>query len=614
MTSSPSGLIRSIPDHLKAPICNDCISSELKENIYSWRGGLRPVRSRIEALTHLEETIAKDLVFQLTGKVELIQSCEADVSHLDREIGVLNVCIMNSRRSVKEATTGFVLPSLRLLQMSRRRSRIRTLEAPLSQLSAIKSTLDSISKGNIVKSFSSVEDILNQLPTALKIKGSLQMRLREISNKYRCELWSGLTSTVFDRSQNTCSKFLSSYGFGPESLLNSPAVMWYESPIADESQLVGNFISAYLSRVPCIFANFANWERQPTPDGACHCAQSVILQQVLSNIISVFGHVPAIHEHVVHAAIRALMEMYIVYISLSFCDIGFMTVDYADLDDLVQVHEVWLKRQRLRSLYSLVSGRMQPYLHTIFKMRFRSKSLKLADVCVAVESVRSLIDYSDQEGIDTGDLIPIYRDLAACAYAHAAEASLAHGVAAWREFDMFPTEDANIDLVHDIVSFLSVLRTTGGGAIPTAAVAGINSRISAIIIREILNFSKKPSTPSNVLEDLLRNLDDSESSTDETEERLLALTESVRDLQTRLAKSGISVDQTEWSVVYEYIQMLKIDGAELVFSWAFDKLKSMSLALLFDLIESKSGLDDDIKISLLTQIDEEVIRLVTSSP
>lgn len=179
---------------------------------------------------------------------------------------------------------------------------------------------------------------------------------------------------------------------------------------------------------------------------------------------------------------------------------------------------------------------------------------------------------------------------------------------------MFPTEDANIDLVHDIVSFLSVLRTTGGGAIPTAAVAGINSRISAIIIREILNFSKKPSTPSNVLEDLLRNLDDSESSTDETEERLLALTESVRDLQTRLAKSGISVDQTEWSVVYEYIQMLKIDGAELVFSWAFDKLKSMSLALLFDLIESKSGLDDDIKISLLTQIDEEVIRLVTSSP
>ena len=407
---------------------------------------------------------------------------------------------------------------------------------------------------------------------------------------------------------------MSSYGFGPESLLNSPAVMWYESIIADESQLVEIFISTCLSGISSLFASFTNWERQPTPDGACHCPQSVLLEQVLSNNISIFGHVPAIHEHVVHAAIRALIEIYIAYLFLSFCDVGFMTVDYADLEDLVQVHEVWLKRQRLRNLYNLVSGRMLPYLHAIFKMRFRSKSLKLTDVCVAVESVRSLIDYADQEGVDTGDLLPIYRDLAGCAYAHAAEASLAHCVAAWRAFDMFPTENANIDLVHDIVSFLSVLRITGGGAIPAVAVAGINSRVSTILIREILKISKKPSTPSNVLEDLLWNLDEGESGADETEERLMALTELVRDLQARLAKSGIAVDQTEWSVVYEYIQMLTIDSAELVFSWAFDKVKSMSLALLLELIESKSGLDDDMKMSLLNQLDEEVIRLVTTSP
>ena len=105
----------------------DFLVEELAYNVYSWQGGLRPVRSRIEAMSSDLSLLEIAILHILRrNRSQLTAATESFLGYVS-EVEVLQVCVSNSRRLLKILEHGSVSSVFQVIQCVRRRSRLLLL-------------------------------------------------------------------------------------------------------------------------------------------------------------------------------------------------------------------------------------------------------------------------------------------------------------------------------------------------------------------------------------------------------------------------------------------------------------------------------------------------------
>ena len=604
--STPSGIYRYIPEHLLAPKFEDACAVELTQSIYTYKGGLRPIRARIEAMSQVMAMVADDLHRNLRIHDSHIRLAQDQTLKLDAEVKVLQICVSNSRSSLRTHVDEYIQSVFRTLQLRRRRSRGDQLLTLLSKCQRLSSLLAGAKKASIVQTVIEVRSILDSLPDGLSVADSVEEQLSSVIKSYRSDLLALILSLTVnpegaDFGEQMRSRLMGEYGLGPASLVNNPLVFWTASTLAEESLLMNGYISGLFADklFPLVIAGGTRWDRHLSSDGACHCDASLAVKSVIYRLLLVPELIPAMHESLMMDLANRLVKVYIAYVFMSFCgsDMYALLTNMNDRSDLVHAHEVWIHTRELTHIRALVFGELEQFINSINRHRFRPKSDKVTDIVVAIESVAALVDCVSERGMDNTDsLNEVFIELANAAYTSVVGDSLAHAFDTWRSelssIDAIAGFDyANACLVNEVSSFLYMLRCTGGGVIPDPAIVRISSRISRLVVNEVLR--------------VIASLAPFITSDDAEEKHIfqLSLAEMVRDLQAKLASVAVPVPQTEWSLAYEYLQMLSFDSGELVLPWIYEKVGIVPLTVLMSLIFAVEG-DDDRQIEFVDALEE----------
>ena len=588
-------MLRNLPENLLIPGSAQSIETELDQPIFSWKMGLRPVRARIEGLTTLGNAIQRELHAQLQNQAPEWLDQGSQVCSLSVEVDRLNVCASNARMLVESSRNNSLSLVFDILLRERRRTRLKVTFRICEELCLLSEAVSRLSKATVVYEFNQMRSVFERLPASLAVVESTQAHLSAVICGYRSEIMATLAALSVKQSSGSFEHELSGHvrsecGADQDSFVSNESIFWYRSSPQDEDLMVASYIDAILRTN--IFTQLMageTWERVLSSE--CQCRSSAALATMSQRLGVVSTHIPVIHEDLIERMQTELAEMYAVLVLVTFGGSAFCALVSEGIEsDLVHAHDCWLTRLRLPRLRAAIdSDRMMKRIDAINRMRPRSGRVpSIAQLAIATESLRTL-----------GGLL--YDDLAEVVYVPFITSAFAHAIDGWRnqlyEFGIENYMLANQSFVTETKSFFSMLKSTGGACIPQSAINTIAALAGRIIVHAILE-----SLPVLIFRD------DEEM---ELQERSQLLTEAVSELQSRLIRTTpILLDQTEWSLVFESLQL--IPHSELLLTWAVSNLLRVPLRILLGLVEASEP-DEETRIDLIEILENQAVAFITSS-
>ena len=587
-------MLRYLPENLLIPGGTQSLELELSQPIFSWKVGLRPIRTRIEGLTTLGDAIGDELRRNLRSQEADWKYQASQAQILASDVAKLSVCLSNARMLVQSSQRHSCTKAFRLLQLDRRRGRITETVGLLDRITQMGDVLNSVTKKSVVDDFGRFKAVLEDLPRDLHIIESIQARLTLVINDYRAELARSLAmvtsirgSLVFE--DELASQLTSEFGSSADSFLTSDAVFWFRCSSKDEDALVSEFIGTFFrDKLLAKILNGETWERLLKNSSECDCHTSALLGVVVKRIGGLHTQVPVLDEELLARMQSELVKIYCALLLVTFGGAAFCALVSRGVEaDLHNAHECWLTRQRLpRLLTVLESAHVSRYMDEINRLRPRTgRASTITQQVVAVESFRALGDSAT------------FCELADAVWLPLLSSAFAHAFERWHML-LETTEnytEANKYLVSEMRAFFSMLRCTGGGTLPGSAIEHMSILASRPIVIAILE----------LIPALLAEVEDDE------DVRARFLAEAVSDLQRRLDKAAVvTIDKTEWSLVFECLHL--ISNAELLLSWAVSNLLRVPLRVLEPLMEVAEP-DEDVRGDLMDILRTQAVAFINSS-
>ena len=170
------------------------LAEELSGNLYSFKGGLRPVRSRIEALSAMSDQLEIELAVLIKQQNDALSVETEKFLYLTDNIESLKFCVYNCRRLLCSWTSYSVLSQFQLIQLFRRRQRILSL---LNLTVKMEECID------ISLNFSTPNDFFSSPLTSLQdLRFKLEEKLFQQRNAAIIDIFDSDDMVQFDIFQN----------------------------------------------------------------------------------------------------------------------------------------------------------------------------------------------------------------------------------------------------------------------------------------------------------------------------------------------------------------------------------------------------------------------------
>ena len=175
----------SIPMHFHKDNSPNCLAEELSHNIYSFKGGMLPVRTRVESL----KTIEDDLGSQLASKGELhsgaVEFVFEESSRQVQELKLLSMGISQSHMNGAKSHEVLLESHLRLSKLHRSRVFLSKFIETVQCLEFSATLLSSLSRRNLHLHANAIMDALDEIPDSVLAKQSIQVNLAQRLSRAR---------------------------------------------------------------------------------------------------------------------------------------------------------------------------------------------------------------------------------------------------------------------------------------------------------------------------------------------------------------------------------------------------------------------------------------------
>ena len=587
-SSSSSGVFRYIPEYYLSGSYRDSVEAELRQAIFSLKGGLRPVRTRVEALSKLSAMIRTELNKAVNTSSPLLSESTRETDRIAKEVGSLSVCCSNAIRFLRGGPNKYVHTVFRLIRLYTRRSRLfRTFEL-VENLAEIQGMVSNVTKANAAETISRFRERISSIEGDVVAISCFHETLASKISDMRKELMLTLCRICCEGvSESDCESELS------DSLLSNDAAFWYCSKEGEELLLVQAFTRAFLRDHFARIVAMENWEPRTVPGSG----SGETMLEVFAKLKRISGSVQVLSQEnvLVEQIICSIGKIYWLYVFMSFCGSDLASILYSggEGEDLETVHASWLRTSNLQVTIRTIQD---PFMYEEAMLgvnkikRHVSQQMRPIHYMIAAESVRMV--YSSI--LENRESLLLITELDFSIYSTLAENGLAHAFNRWTE-NIITSDDLEFDLANEILvaqvsSFLQVFQQS-----PVVA-----SCAESVIIKEVLNLISEAARIEPV----------HDYHHDEENRQLIpsTLVELARDLQAKLTSVGFPVKTSEWTLVYECIQMLSMPDGAAVLPWATEQTLKVPLRVLTAVIAFCEQ-DEETLIELIEALEHQVINL-----